>query len=76
MGLNVTAHTVQQYGTNVALLLQQKGSKLRDTVTIGSHVGKAAVPARTAQQRSASNRARQASRRATPGIEARPTRTT
>ena len=44
MGLNVTAHTVQQYGTNVALLLQQKGSKLRDTVTIGSHVGKAAVP--------------------------------
>jgi len=44
MGINVPAHYVTQYGTNVALLLQQKGSKLRDTVTIGSHVGSAAVP--------------------------------
>lgn len=35
---------VQQYSTNVQLLLQQMGSKLRDTVSMGSYVGKAASP--------------------------------
>ncbi len=44
MGLNVPAHYVTQYSTNVQLLLQQKGSKLRDTVSIGMHTGEAAVP--------------------------------
>ena len=33
-----------QYSTNVELLLQQKGSKLRPTVTEGFHVGKMASP--------------------------------
>ena len=33
---------VQQYATNVAHLLQQKGSKLRDSVTNGTATGKAA----------------------------------
>mgnify|MGYP001498618066 CR=1 FL=1 len=33
---------VQQYSTNVAHLLQQKGSKLRDTVMSGAATGKAA----------------------------------
>jgi hypothetical protein len=33
---------VQQYATNVQLLLQQRGSKLRDKVTMGSYTGKAA----------------------------------
>ena len=42
MSFNVTTHFVQQYTTNVQLLLQQKGSKLRDTVTVGSYTGKAA----------------------------------
>lgn len=34
---------VQQYTTNVQLLVQQKGSRLRNTVMIGQHFGKAAV---------------------------------
>jgi hypothetical protein len=34
---------VQQYTTNVQLLVQQKGSRLRDTVMIGQHFGKQAV---------------------------------
>jgi len=42
MSFEVTTHFVQQYTTNVQLLLQQKGSKLRDTVTVGSYTGKAA----------------------------------
>jgi hypothetical protein len=42
MSFNVTTHFVQQYTTNVQLLLQQKGSKLRDAVTVGSYTGKAA----------------------------------
>lgn len=44
MSINLPTHYVQEYATNVSLLLQQKGSKLRDTVTTGSHVGKAASP--------------------------------
>ena len=56
MSFNVTTHFVQQYTTNVQLLLQQKGSKLREAVTIGSYNGKAAkaveqVGAVTAQKR-------------------------
>ena len=42
MSFNVTTHFVQQYTTNVQLLLQQKGSKLRDAVSVGSYTGKAA----------------------------------
>lgn len=37
-----TTHYVQQYSTNVQLLLQQRGSKLRNLVTSGMHVGKQA----------------------------------
>lgn len=35
---------VQQFSTNVNLLLQQKGSKLRNAVSVGSYVGKQASP--------------------------------
>lgn len=42
MSFNVTTHFVQQYTTNIQLLLQQKGSKLREAVMTGSYVGKAA----------------------------------
>jgi hypothetical protein len=47
---------VQQYTTNVQLLLQQRGSKLRDCCTMGSYTGKAAkaveqIGAVTAQER-------------------------
>jgi hypothetical protein len=42
MSFQVPTHFVQQYTTNVQLLLQQKGSKLRDTVSVGSYTGKAA----------------------------------
>lgn len=44
MSANIPEHYVQQYSTNISLLLQQKGSKLRNTVTVGSHVGKQASP--------------------------------
>lgn len=44
MSVNLPTHFVQQYSQNIALLLQQKGSKLRGTVTQGSHVGKQASP--------------------------------
>lgn len=44
MSVNLPTHYVQQYSTNIQLLLQQKGSKLRNTVTTGSHVGKQASP--------------------------------
>jgi hypothetical protein len=42
MSFQVTTAFVQQYTTNVQLLLQQRGSKLRDAVTVGSYTGKAA----------------------------------
>jgi len=42
MSFNVTTHFVQTYTTNVQLLLQQKGSKLRSAVSVGSYSGKAA----------------------------------
>jgi hypothetical protein len=44
MSINIPTHYVQQYSTNINLLLQQKGSKLRNAVTMGSHVGKQASP--------------------------------
>jgi hypothetical protein len=44
MSVNIPTHYVQQYSTNLNLLLQQKGSKLRGLVSTGSHVGKAASP--------------------------------
>ena len=44
MSANLEDLYVQQYSTNIQLLLQQMGSKLRDTVTMGSHVGKQASP--------------------------------
>lgn len=44
MSINLPTFYVQQYATNIQLLLQQKGSKLRDKVTVGSYVGKAASP--------------------------------
>lgn len=56
MSFEVSTAFVQQYTTNVALLLQQRGSKLRDYCTVGSYTGKAAkaveqVGAVTAQVR-------------------------
>ncbi len=44
MSVNLPTHYVQQYSTNIQLLLQQKGSKLRNVVTTGSYVGKQASP--------------------------------
>ena len=44
MSINIPTHFVQQYSTNVALLLQQKGSKLRGAVSEGQHFGKQASP--------------------------------
>lgn len=44
MSVNIPTHYVQQYSTNIQLLLQQKGSKLADTVMAGMHVGKQASP--------------------------------
>lgn len=44
MSVNIPVHYVQQYSTNLQLLLQQRGSKLRDTVTVGSYIGKQASP--------------------------------
>jgi len=56
MSFQVTTAFVQQYTTNVQLLLQQRGSRLRDLVTLGSYTGKAAkaveqIGAVTAQKR-------------------------
>lgn len=42
MSFEVNTAFVQQYSTNVGLLLQQRGSKLRECVTTGSYTGKAA----------------------------------
>ena len=44
MSVNLPSHYVSQYATNIQLLLQQKGSKLRSFVMSGSHVGKQASP--------------------------------
>ena len=42
MSFNITTAFVQNYQSTVTMLLQQRGSKLRDAVTVGSYVGKAA----------------------------------
>lgn len=44
MADNIPAFYVQQFSTNVQLLLQQKGSRLRGAVMSGSHVGAQASP--------------------------------
>ena len=44
MSVNFPTHYVQSFSTNVQLLLQQKGSKLREYVTTGNYVGKQASP--------------------------------
>ena len=44
MSVNLPQHYVQQYASNIQLLLQQKGSVLRDSVTMGSYIGKQASP--------------------------------
>lgn len=44
MSINVPTWYVRQYADNIAMLLQQKGSKLRDTVTVGNYVGEQASP--------------------------------
>lgn len=44
MSVNIPTHFAQQFSTNVGLLLQQKGSKIRNAVMTGSHVGKQASP--------------------------------
>lgn len=43
-GVNVPAHYVSQFSSNIALKLQQEGSVLRSAVTVGAHVGKQASP--------------------------------
>ncbi len=42
MSFEISTAFVQQYTTNVGLLLQQRGSRLRDAMTVGSYTGKAA----------------------------------
>lgn len=44
MSLNLPNHYAQQYATNIELLLQQKGSKLRGLVDSGSYIGEQASP--------------------------------
>ena len=42
MSFQITTAFVQNYQSTVSVLLQQKGSKLRDAVTVGQYIGKAA----------------------------------
>lgn len=44
MSANLPSFYVSQFATNIMLLLQQKGSKLRPYVTEGAHIGKQASP--------------------------------
>jgi hypothetical protein len=44
MSINIPTHYAQQFATNVSLLLQQQGSRLRKTVMSGQHVGSQASP--------------------------------
>jgi hypothetical protein len=44
MTINIPTWYVNQYSTNINLLVQQKGSRLRSAVMQGSHVGKQASP--------------------------------
>ncbi len=61
MSTEVTTAFVEQYTANVALLLQQRGSKLRGAVTEDSYVGKAGVPV---EQIGATNAQKRTSRHA------------
>lgn len=42
--VNIPTHYAQQFSTNIGLLLQQKGSKLRGTVTEATYIGEQASP--------------------------------
>lgn len=44
MSINIPSFYAQQFATNVALLLQQKGARLRSAVTMGSYIGEQASP--------------------------------
>lgn len=44
MSINIPSHYVQQYATNITLLLQQTNSRLKNLVDQGSHVGEQASP--------------------------------
>ena len=44
MSINLPSHYVSQFSSNIQLLLQQEGSRLRNTVMSGNHVGKQASP--------------------------------
>lgn len=44
MSVNIPNHYAQQFATNVQLLLQQKGSKLRGLVTSDTYIGEQASP--------------------------------
>jgi len=44
MSINLPSHYVSQFASNLQLLLQQEGSRLRNTVMSGDHVGKQASP--------------------------------
>lgn len=44
MSVNIPTWYVSQFSTNIQLLLQQKGSRLRGAVMNGTHVGKQASP--------------------------------
>ncbi len=44
MSVNIPAHYVSQFSSNIQLKLQQKGSVLRGCVSVGSHVGKQSSP--------------------------------
>jgi len=44
VSVNIPDHFVQQFSTNIQLLLQQKGSKLSGAVATGNYVGKQASP--------------------------------
>lgn len=44
MSANLPSLFVQQFATNIQLLVQQKGSRLRNSVMTGSHIGKQASP--------------------------------
>jgi len=44
MSINIPTWYVSQFSTNIQLLLQQKGSRLREAIMTGTHVGKQASP--------------------------------
>lgn len=44
MSANIDTHRVQEFANTVQLLLQQKGSKLKQAVMSGRHIGKQASP--------------------------------